>query len=236
MTLKRWLRQLTFTATSRDWCRLLLRWFFSFTWLRVGQGLRAESDSTGLTLEVDLPAVGRHLATNNPDAGKVRLLPWDTLDYLGHKLNGSLEVDADTGGLILAGEEPGEFVGALHYYGTGYASEKGWHPLPIGDTYLLLADADDPTPGTLADKVDNLTIEVNASHQLQVKEGGLSPNHLRLDTSPLTLVTGVTWDAASGELRLHQRPFTLGDQAGALALIPGEETVTAVLTAVACEE
>lgn len=235
MTLKHFLRQLAHTRTPRAWLTVLGRWFYGFSWLRVGQGLRAEHDSSGLTLEVDLPSVAQHLAYNSPATGMVRLMPGDSLGWLVNKVAGSLEVNDSFNTLALIGDDPGELIGALKYYGTGTSGIRGWHALPLGDSFQLRASADDPTPGFLADKVDDETLEVSPMHRLRVKAGGLGPSHLQLNTTPLTVLTGLSWDAASGQLRLTQRSLALGDAGGQLALILGAESEIVVLTAVECE-
>jgi len=87
------------------------------------------------------------------------IITWNDIDKTGSKLSDISDVPEYTGNankvLVVNSTEDG-----VEYKDIATSDE------------LVKADPSDSTPGTLADKVDNTTLEVNtATHKLKVKDG-----------------------------------------------------------------
>ena len=123
----------------------------------------------------------------------------------------------------------------------GPGSDLTWTTL-VGTDQLVKADAADPTPGYLDAKVDDASIEVDATaHQLRLKDAGIATAKLQDDSVTAAKLNANTAglgliQAVDGSLEVNEDDSTLelnGDvlQVKALGITSGELAAQAVLAA-----
>ena len=99
------------------------RWFFSWSWLQSGQGLKITRQPDGVSIGLDPDTAASALPDERVAADDADPEP----GYLDAKVQSSLTVDTTNHALQLVGDV--EAPGADHDYGTNAAGTRGYQPL-----------------------------------------------------------------------------------------------------------